>query len=282
MVYAEPGLNSIGFFVCLSGLCREHEVGAIQLLDACLGPHDEASRRPRHRHQGARRANGRSRPAAPRVCTRASCRYLRLKLRLGRRAEKEESYPAEALAGTGTVKGHTVACIAPESLVRFHTGYDAGPTSPRCASALCARFGIQVPREYLPFNSPTRSPPELHTTGVSWESCPGTGAARKDLGEMGRRKGRVLVKLLREFFEDLGRQGRQKAAGQMTSGQRQARARKAAEARCRSVGRSRRSPCSSPRFPSPARRLLEAGATIRNFGRLLAANGRGLSTESGS
>jgi hypothetical protein len=48
---------------------------------------------------------------------------------------------------------------------------------------------------------------------------------------MARRKGRVLGELLQEFFEDLGRQGGKKAARQMTSKQRQARARKAAQAR---------------------------------------------------
>jgi hypothetical protein len=48
---------------------------------------------------------------------------------------------------------------------------------------------------------------------------------------MGRRKGKVLGELLREFFEDLGREGGKKAARQMTSKQRQVRARKAAAAR---------------------------------------------------
>src|SRR6266508_3220537 len=38
--------------------------------------------------------------------------------------ENGESYPAEALAGTGTVEGRTVDCITPEWLVRFHTGYE--------------------------------------------------------------------------------------------------------------------------------------------------------------
>jgi hypothetical protein len=33
--------------------------------------------------------------------------------------ENGEYYPAEALTGTGTVKGHTVACITPEWLVRW-------------------------------------------------------------------------------------------------------------------------------------------------------------------
>ncbi|WP_425312307.1 nucleotidyltransferase domain-containing protein [Planobispora rosea] len=35
-------------------------------------------------------------------------------------------YPAQALAGTGRIGGRRVACISPQWLVRFHTGYAAG------------------------------------------------------------------------------------------------------------------------------------------------------------
>jgi lincosamide nucleotidyltransferase A/C/D/E len=62
-----------------------------------------------------------------------------------------ECYPAEALAGSGTVNGGTVACIAPEWLVRFHTGYDVDATDWADVSALCKRVGIPVPHEYLRF-----------------------------------------------------------------------------------------------------------------------------------
>jgi lincosamide nucleotidyltransferase A/C/D/E len=65
--------------------------------------------------------------------------------------ENGECYSAEALAGTGTVNGRTVACIAPEWLVKFHTGYDVDATDWADVSALCARFGIPVPPEYLRF-----------------------------------------------------------------------------------------------------------------------------------
>lgn len=65
--------------------------------------------------------------------------------------ENGESYPAEALAGTGTVNERTVACITPEWLVRFHTGYEVDATDRADVSALCERFGIPVPREYLRF-----------------------------------------------------------------------------------------------------------------------------------
>ena len=65
--------------------------------------------------------------------------------------ENGKYYPAEALTGKGTVKGRTVDCITPEWLVRFHTGYQLGATDWADVSALCERFGIPVPREYLRF-----------------------------------------------------------------------------------------------------------------------------------
>jgi len=63
----------------------------------------------------------------------------------------EDCYPAEALTGKGTVNGRTVDCIPPEWLVRFHTGYQVDATDWADVSALCARFGIPIPREYLGF-----------------------------------------------------------------------------------------------------------------------------------
>jgi lincosamide nucleotidyltransferase A/C/D/E len=64
-------------------------------------------------------------------------------------------YPPEALAGNGTVSGRTVDCIAPEWLVRFHTGYEVDATDWADVSALCARFGIPIPPEYRRFTSAT-------------------------------------------------------------------------------------------------------------------------------
>jgi lincosamide nucleotidyltransferase A/C/D/E len=65
--------------------------------------------------------------------------------------EHGNRYPAEALAGTGTVNGRPVACVAPEWLVRFHTGYDVDATDWADVSALCARFGIPIPEAYARF-----------------------------------------------------------------------------------------------------------------------------------
>jgi lincosamide nucleotidyltransferase A/C/D/E len=58
--------------------------------------------------------------------------------------ENNEFYPAEALAGTGTVGGRAVKCITPAWLVRFHTGYEQtrpiGRMYQPCASGSASRF----------------------------------------------------------------------------------------------------------------------------------------------
>ncbi|MGE5829425.1 MAG: nucleotidyltransferase domain-containing protein [Micromonosporaceae bacterium] len=62
-----------------------------------------------------------------------------------------QRYPAEALAGTGDIDGRGVACITPQWLVAFHTGYAVDATDWADVSALCDRFGIPIPDDYLPF-----------------------------------------------------------------------------------------------------------------------------------
>jgi hypothetical protein len=51
----------------------------------------------------------------------------------------------------GGHNGRAVACITPESLVAFHTGYDVDATDWADVSALCERFGIPVPDQYVRF-----------------------------------------------------------------------------------------------------------------------------------
>jgi lincosamide nucleotidyltransferase A/C/D/E len=60
-------------------------------------------------------------------------------------------YPAQALAGSGVIGGRAVACISPEWLVRFHTGYEVDEDDWADVSALCARFGIPLPDDYQRF-----------------------------------------------------------------------------------------------------------------------------------
>ncbi|MBG0825776.1 nucleotidyltransferase family protein [Planomonospora sp. ID91781] len=67
-----------------------------------------------------------------------------------------ERYPAQALAGTGRIGGREVACISPEWLVRFHTGYAVDAEDWADVSALCERFGIAIPEDYQRFQRPGR------------------------------------------------------------------------------------------------------------------------------
>jgi lincosamide nucleotidyltransferase A/C/D/E len=66
-------------------------------------------------------------------------------------AENGKQYPAEALRGKGSVKSRAVACVAPEWLVLFHTGYPVDETDWADVSALCERFGVTVPSDYARF-----------------------------------------------------------------------------------------------------------------------------------
>jgi lincosamide nucleotidyltransferase A/C/D/E len=63
--------------------------------------------------------------------------------------ENGEMYPAASLTGTGTIAGEIVNCISPEWAVKFHSGYELKETDRKDVAALCERFGIDVPREYL-------------------------------------------------------------------------------------------------------------------------------------
>lgn len=62
--------------------------------------------------------------------------------------ELGDAYPAGALAGHGMVSGRPVECVAPEWLVRFHTGYNLAAKDLADVTALCARFQIPLPDEY--------------------------------------------------------------------------------------------------------------------------------------
>lgn len=54
-------------------------------------------------------------------------------------------YPAESLAGMGSIDGTRVRCISPEWQVRFHAGYKLDENDHRDLQALCDRFGIPFP-----------------------------------------------------------------------------------------------------------------------------------------
>ena len=46
-------------------------------------------------------------------------------------------YPDGSLTGTGTIDGHTVRCINPEHLVKFHCGYELKDKDFKDVVALC-------------------------------------------------------------------------------------------------------------------------------------------------
>jgi lincosamide nucleotidyltransferase A/C/D/E len=61
------------------------------------------------------------------------------------------AYPYESLSGRGSIKGYPVKCIAPEWLVKFHTGYQLDENDYHDVKLLCRRFGLKVPSEYEAF-----------------------------------------------------------------------------------------------------------------------------------
>ena len=66
-------------------------------------------------------------------------------------AEHGVMFPADSLKGRGTIHGVALRCIAPEYIVRFHTGYAVDENDFKDVSALCARFGIEIPPDYSKF-----------------------------------------------------------------------------------------------------------------------------------
>jgi lincosamide nucleotidyltransferase A/C/D/E len=78
--------------------------------------------------------------------------------------EKGIMYPTGSLTGTGTISGHAVRCVSPEWMVKFHSGYELTAKDFTDVSALCEKFGIELPQEYVQFKtrvSPLRLPAAL-------------------------------------------------------------------------------------------------------------------------
>ena len=71
--------------------------------------------------------------------------------------EKGEMYPAASLTGTGIIDDARVRCISAEWAVKFHSGYELEEKDFRDVSALCKRFGIELPTAYERFKDPTQS-----------------------------------------------------------------------------------------------------------------------------
>jgi lincosamide nucleotidyltransferase A/C/D/E len=65
--------------------------------------------------------------------------------------EHGEMYPAASLTGTGSIDGRTVRCISPEWVVKFHSGYTLKEKDFRDVSALCKKFGFELPDAFTQF-----------------------------------------------------------------------------------------------------------------------------------
>jgi lincosamide nucleotidyltransferase A/C/D/E len=60
-------------------------------------------------------------------------------------------YLPEHLTGEGTINGYRVKCIPPDSVVKFHTGYDLDENDFHDVRAICEKFKIPLPSEYEKF-----------------------------------------------------------------------------------------------------------------------------------
>jgi lincosamide nucleotidyltransferase A/C/D/E len=65
--------------------------------------------------------------------------------------ENGQLYPSASLTGSGVIQGHTVRCISAEWAVKFHSGYQLKEKDFLDVSALCKKFGIDLPQEYVQF-----------------------------------------------------------------------------------------------------------------------------------
>jgi lincosamide nucleotidyltransferase A/C/D/E len=70
------------------------------------------------------------------------------------------AYPVDSLTGTGSINGHPVKCISPEWMVKFHCGYEFDDDDYRDVKALCQHFAIEMPLEYVEFETIDRITPD--------------------------------------------------------------------------------------------------------------------------
>ena len=59
------------------------------------------------------------------------------------------AYPDESLTGTGIIGDQSVGCISPEYVVKFHSGYELKEKDFQDVRAICKKFGIELPKEYV-------------------------------------------------------------------------------------------------------------------------------------
>ncbi|MFJ3946329.1 nucleotidyltransferase domain-containing protein [Streptomyces griseoaurantiacus] len=69
-------------------------------------------------------------------------------------------FPAEALAGHGSIAGTAVRCESAEWAVRWHTGYEVREVDRHDVPLLCQKFGIPLPEGFEPLDGPLPSGPQ--------------------------------------------------------------------------------------------------------------------------
>ena len=62
-----------------------------------------------------------------------------------------DAFAAGTLDGVGAVGPRTVRCVRPRDLLGWYTGYEPDADDWHDVSALCTRFGLPVPPDYLRF-----------------------------------------------------------------------------------------------------------------------------------
>ncbi len=65
--------------------------------------------------------------------------------------ERGVMYPAYAFAGKGIVNNFPIRCLTAKYQVESHTGYEIDDNDMKDVAALCKKFGIDYPKEYLKF-----------------------------------------------------------------------------------------------------------------------------------
>ena len=65
------------------------------------------------------------------------------------------AYEPWHLTGSGTIRGHPVKCPPPDVMVAFHTGYEVDGDDYHDVKALCERFHIPLPKDFIKFEEQT-------------------------------------------------------------------------------------------------------------------------------
>ena len=63
-------------------------------------------------------------------------------------AENKDMWPADSFLGIGKINGHSVRCTSPEYMVKSQMEYKLSESDFRDVTALCKKFGIDIPEAY--------------------------------------------------------------------------------------------------------------------------------------